>query len=119
MKDLIAKLLKQALKKNNVDLKEKEIIALIEIPKSTEMGDYAFPCFSLAKQLRQAPDKIASKLKDQIKKIPSEFQDINVLGPYINFFVDRNSLAENLVKEILKKKDNFGKIDIGKGKSIN
>ena len=109
MKKLIVKLLEK-----EVDLKKEEIDKLIEIPPSLEMGDYSFPCFILARKLKKNPNQIAKDLKEKIKS--KDFEKIESSGPYINFFINRIKLAENIVKEILDKKDNFGKVNIGKGK---
>ena len=113
MKKLIVKLLGNILKKN---LKKEEIEKLIEIPPSLEMGDYSFPCFILAKKLKKNPNQIAEELKEKIKS--KDFEKIESSGPYINFFVKKLKLAENTIKEILTKKENFGKTNIGKGKKI-
>ena len=145
MKREIAILLKKTLKNLGIDLKKEEIESLIEIPPSSEIGDYAFPCFFLAKKFHRFPwddlQKKASvytkevrvplrglKLQNEgAKKNPHEialeikekisdknFEDIQVLGAYINFFVDKKKFAENIIKEILKEKENFGRSNIGK-----
>lgn len=104
MKSAIAKLLKKFLK--GVD--EKEIKNLIEIPPSPEMGDYAFPCFILSKKEKKSPDKIAEHLAGKIN-LPKEIEKIESSGAYLNFFIDKKILAEKIIKEILEKKENFGK----------
>ena len=82
-------------------LSKKDIFTLIETPPSQEMGDYAFPCFILSKQLKKAPNVIAEELSKKIKK-KSPITDVKATGPYINFFVDKNKLAEHTIKEIIK-----------------
>ncbi len=109
MEKKIAEVLVKALKKNNLKLKKQEIINLIETPPSLEMGDYAFPCFQFSKQLKIPPNEIALRLRGDVGKIPKEFQDIQTSGPYINFILNKKILASNLLKEILNKKDKFGK----------
>jgi len=116
MKQLIVQLLKRAIKKNGVNLKNEEIEKYLEVPPSYEMGDYAFPCFFLAKQLKKNPVEIAINIRKEIGTCPIELEDIQTIGPYINLFVDRKQLARNLIKEILGKKENFGKGYVGKGK---
>jgi len=103
MKEAIVNLLKK-----EVSLKKSEIEKLIEIPPSIEMGDYAFPCFSLSKQFKKNPNQIAEELKNKIK-LPKQIKKIQVSGAYLNFFVDRKIFAENLINQILKQKNNFGK----------
>jgi len=117
MKELIVKLLQKALKEKRVELKKEEIEKLLEVPPSLEMGDYSFPCFSLAKKLKQNPNQIALEIREKIKST-SEFEDIHTSGPYINFFVNRKEFAENISKEILSKKEKFGSSDIGKKKNV-
>jgi len=117
MKKIIAGLLKRALKKNNIELGEQEIISLIETPPSSDLGDYAFPCFSLASKLKRNPVEIAIELRKEIQTYSEgDFEDIQTSGAYINFFLNKKTLAENIIKEILFKKQNFGKSEFGKGK---
>lgn len=81
-------------------LKEVELDSLIEIPPSPQLGDYAFPCFILAKQLKKAPDIIAQELAGKIKpKHP--ISEIKATGPYLNFFINKNKLAGEVLKEII------------------
>jgi arginyl-tRNA synthetase len=103
MKQTIVKLLKKQVK-----LPEKQIENLIEIPPNPNMGDYSFPCFILSKKHKKSPNQIAENLRKKIK-IPRELEQIQALGPYLNFFVNKKLLAQNIVKEILIKKDNYGK----------
>lgn len=114
MKKEVAEILKKALKKKNINLSLEEIEKLIEIPPSSEIGDFAFPCFSLASKLKMPPEEIAQELRREIGNPPKDFEDIQEIGPYINFFIDRKALALNLIKEILEKKENYGKIPISK-----
>lgn len=114
MKEEISNILKKALKELDVELDQKEIEKFIEVPPSSEMGDYAFPCFFLAEKLKQEPNQIALLIREKIGTPSSEFDDIQTQGPYVNFFLDRKKMAEGIIKEILSKKDDFGKIDIGK-----
>lgn len=108
MRQVIAGIIKRALKKVDVNISEDEIEKFVEIPPSAEMGDYAFPCFFLAGKLKQDPKEIALFLRKDIGN-SEEFKDIQTAGAYINFFVDRKKLALSLVKEILSN-DNFGKL---------
>ncbi|WP_294349578.1 arginine--tRNA ligase [uncultured Clostridium sp.] len=99
-----------------VELDVEKIEQLIEIPPKPEMGDYAFPCFQLAKTMRKAPNMIAEELKS---KLNSEgFEKIENLGPYVNFFVDKGSFTKNTIEKILSEKDNYGASTVGEGKTI-
>ncbi len=118
MKDAIAKLLKKALKQKKVDLPEEEIASFVEIPPSAELGDYAFPCFFLAERLHDEAAQIAIELREEIGSPPEMFEDIQTKGPYINFFINRNNLARQIIADIAKEKDGFGSVNLGKGKKV-
>jgi len=94
-------------------LKQEEIENLIEIPPSSEFGDYAFPCFVLSKKLKKSPNQIAEDLVKQIKPT-KEIEKIDSSGAYLNFFINKQKLAE----KIIKINANFGKSNIGKSKKI-
>lgn len=82
--------------------------SLIEIPPDPKMGDYAFPCFTLSKQFKKAPPLIARDLAEQLS--PSKpIEKVVATGPYLNFFVDKSVLVENILKTIHQKKENYGK----------
>jgi arginyl-tRNA synthetase len=99
-----------------VDLDENNLINAIEIPPKGEMGDYAFPCFQLSKAMHKAPNIIAEQLKNDIDK--EEFEKIEAVGPYLNFFVDKSKFAEHTIQKILKDSENYGTSNIGEGKNI-
>ena len=112
MKKLVIRVLKKALKEKGLNLKKEEIENMIEIP-SPDRGDYAFPCFFLSEKLKDEPSQIALDLRKKIGNPPvMEFEAIQTAGPYINFFVNRKSLARQTVWDILTQKKNFGKSDI-------
>jgi len=114
MKNLIVNILKK-----EVNLPENEIYNLIEIPPSPEMGDYSFPCFFLSKILRKSPNIIAIELKGKIERsLPKEIESVNVENAYLNFFIDKKIFAENVIRSILLKKENFGRLDMGKGQKV-
>ena len=104
-KESVIKILQEALDELDLKIKSEEIENLLEVPKFTDMGDFAFPCFSLASKIKMSPQEIAQNLRAEIKKIPSGFQDIQVAGPYINFFFNRKNLSIKLVNEIIKQKN--------------
>ncbi|MBU4308378.1 MAG: arginine--tRNA ligase, partial [Nanoarchaeota archaeon] len=118
MKEEVIKILHKALKEMDVSLKKQEIEKFLEIPPSTEMGDYAFPCFFLAEKLKQNPKQIALQIREKITQIQVNFEDIQTSGPYVNFFVNRKDLARQIVWDAITQKENFGKGKIGKGKKI-
>lgn len=111
-KDIIAK----ELEKMDINLSYEEIYNLIEIPPQADMGDYSFPCFSLAKSLRKNPAIIASDLAQSLDI--KEFEKIENLNAYLNFFIDKSLYQNTVLNEILEEKEDYGKTDEGKGKTI-
>lgn len=97
---------------------DKEIIEkLVEIPPKAEMGDFAFPCFQLAKAMKKAPNIIALDIKEQLGSVVG-FEKIEVFGPYINFFVSKSEFMQEVVERILEEKDCYGNSKDGAGKNI-
>ncbi len=94
-----------------------EVDSILEVPPSTDLGDYSFPCFTLAKKLRKAPVAIAKELAE---KIPENqlFEKIDVVNGFVNFHLDKGYLATILLPEILEKGQEYGKSQEGVGKSI-
>ena len=111
-KEIIAK----QLEKMDLGLSFEEIYKLIEIPPQDNMGDYSFPCFSLAKTLRKTPALIAEDLAEKIDL--EGFEKVENLNAYLNFYVDRKVFEEEILKEILEKKEKYGSSDKGAGKNI-
>ena len=103
--------------KNLEGLTEDEIRTMIEIPQEQSMGDYAFPCFRLAKTMRKAPNLIAAELAEKLQgeKIFSEVSPVNA---YVNMFVSREEMMKSTVSEVLEEKENFGRSDIGGNKKV-
>lgn len=114
MNKSVIRILKRALEEKGVSLKKQEIENIIEIPPNHEFGDYAFPCFFLSNKLKDEPDEIARDLRQKIGNFPeTDFEDIQTKGPYINFFLNRKSLARQVVWDVITQKKNFGKSEIG------
>lgn len=93
-----------------------KIYALMEIPPRSDMGDFAFPCYTLAKELRKAPPVIAKELADQVD--PAGLEKVEALGPYLNFFLDKGEFVGNIVKKILESGVEYGNENTGTGKKI-
>ena len=94
-----------------------EISKFIEVPKESENGDYAFPCFKLAKTLKKSPNLIADDLKLNINIPENIIEKIEVVGGYLNFFINKETLATEILIEVTKT-ENYGKSNIGEGKNI-
>lgn len=103
-----------------VKIEASELETYIEIPKDSTNGDFSFPCFRLAKELRKAPQVIASEIKEKLELEESNdiIEKIDVIGGYLNFYINKNILIKEVLSEINKEKENYGASDIGKGKNI-
>ncbi|CUP90449.1 arginine--tRNA ligase [Clostridium baratii] len=110
-KEIIAKLIKE-----HVDLEIEDIKKLIEIPPKSDMGDFAFPCFQLARVMRKAPNMIAEELASKLNK--EGFERIENLGPYVNFFVDKETFTKNAIETVLTEGKDYGKSNVGEGKTV-
>ena len=97
-------------------LEADQIFALLEKPKSSEMGDIAFPAFSLAKVERKAPQAIASEIAEKIDT--SGFEKVVATGPYVNFFLDKAAISNDILKTIITEKADYGQQDIGHGQNV-
>jgi arginyl-tRNA synthetase len=79
------------------------LVGLIETPPQTKMGDYSFPCFTLAKVFRKAPALIANELTEVLKEILADsnlFEGFKPLGPYLNVKVNSSEMAKRVLPEI-------------------
>lgn len=93
------------------------VASALETPPSSEMGDYAFPCFVLAKTLRKAPPLIAQEVAQKIGT-PAGLQKVEVKGAYINFFTDKEALARSVITDVLTKGTQYGSSDLGGGRNV-
>jgi arginyl-tRNA synthetase len=103
--------------KCHVPLDEAEIQRAIEVPPSVELGDYAFPCFPLAKSLRKAPQAIATELATAFQST-ALIKEARAAGPYVNFFVDRVAYTRAGLGAILEQGSGYGKSTEGVGKTV-
>ncbi|MGG2092396.1 arginine--tRNA ligase [Bacillus sp. S13(2024)] len=93
-----------------------QIAALIETPKQDEFGDAAFPCFTLAKQYKKAPAVIAQELADKLSH--PFFTKVEVVGPYVNVFFDRQTVSNEVLNAILDEKEEYGQLHFGQEKTV-
>lgn len=101
--------------KNIEGLTAEEVSALIELPPKPELGDFAFPCFRLAKTMRKAPQMIAADIKEAIGEV--DFLDkIDVAGAYLNFYVNKETFVKSMVDAA--KAEDFGSSSVGNGQTI-
>ena len=111
MKEKIAELIS----KNIEGVDAADIIASIEIPPRPDMGDYAFPCFRLAKVMRKAPNMIAADIKEQIGDVDF-IEKIDVAGAYLNFYIKKDIFVKTMIEAA--NSENFGCSDMGEGQTI-
>lgn len=97
-------------------LDEAAILDLLETPKSSDLGDIAFPAFSLAKVLRKAPAVIAQEIADAIDA--TGFEKVVATGPYVNFFLDKVSMGDQILRSVIEEKDTYGSQTIGQGQNV-
>lgn len=100
------------------NIEKEELKTYIEIPPNSDLGDYAFPCFKLAKSLRKAPPVIASEIKEAIKLDDGSIEKIEIVGGYLNIYINKASLAETVLKEVAQKQEKYGSSNIGMGKNV-
>ena len=99
-------------------LEKEELKSYIEVPKDASMGDYAFPCFKLAKTLKKAPAIIATEIKEKLEVNENIITKVEIVGGYINFYVNNNTFINEVLEEYNAKKEQYGKSNIGEGKNI-
>lgn len=98
-------------------LERDEILPMIEVPADSSKGDYAFPCFKLAKIMRKAPPMIAKGIAEAIEG-EKMFQKVESVNAYVNMFMSKAEFAGNVVKEVLEKDKDFGRSDMGAGRTV-
>lgn len=101
-----------------IELKKEVIKEYIEVPKDNKMGDYALPCFKLAKEMKKSPVIIANEIKDKIK-LPNEYiSKIEAVNGFLNIFINNEILIKDLLEEMETKKEKYGSSNMGNGKNI-
>ena len=97
-------------------LDQETILNLLEQPKSSDLGDIAFPAFSLAKIERKAPQAIAADIAEKIDS--SHFEKVVATGPYVNFFLDKSKISDQVIKSVIEAGADYGQQDEGHGGNI-
>lgn len=98
-------------------LSMEELSALIVVPKDSKNGDYSLPCFRFAKISGKSPVAVAQELKDKIA-LPEGIEKVESLAGYLNFYTDKKVFVKTALEKVLEKKQDYGKSDIGKGKTV-
>jgi len=101
-----------------LELSKDEVKSYLEIPKDKKMGDYALPCFKLAKQMKKSPVIIADEIKEKIE-MPNEYiSKIENVNGFLNIFINNDVLIKDLLDEMDQQKENYGSSKLGNGKNI-
>ena len=99
------------------ELDQEQIINLLEIPKNSDMGDLAFPAFSLAKILRKAPQMIAADVAEK-NRMQLALKKYEAVGPYINFFLDKKSISADVLGQVIANGSDYASQDLGEGRNV-
>lgn len=99
-------------------ISKEELRTYIEIPKDANMGDYAFPCFRLAKELKKSPVDIAEEIKEKLDITNTDIEKVEIASGYLNFTISKLEMAKVTLTEIDSQKTEYGKSNIGKDKTI-
>ncbi|HEY7710744.1 MAG TPA: arginine--tRNA ligase [Candidatus Entotheonella sp.] len=94
-----------------------EVMALLRLPPEPDMGDYAFPCFTLAKERQQAPPQVAAALAAAIA-VQEPIASVQAQGPYLNFKIDDAALSRQAIEQILELDEGYGQGDEGRGRKV-
>lgn len=115
----IANVIKSALQKQNGEIEIDDLKDFIETPPNSDMGDYAFPCFRLAKTLKKSPQIIATDLKSIIdaELDTNIIEKVEIAGGYLNFYLNNLNFAKDILSTVEEEKEKFGSTNIGKGKN--
>ena len=113
LKEEIAKLISEQV----TDLSFDEIKNMIETPQDSKMGDYAFPCFRLAKVMRKAPPLIAKGIAEAIAD-NDIFEKVEQVNAYVNMFISKEEFVEEVIEEVMEQGDEYGRSNVGEGKPV-
>ena len=100
------------------NINKEEIKQYIEVPKEESNGDYSFPCFRLAKELKQSPVNIANNIKENIKIDENTISKIEVVNGFLNFYIAKTKIAEEAIEKFNTQKEEYGKSNMGEGKTV-
>ncbi|NLA69690.1 MAG: arginine--tRNA ligase [Clostridiales bacterium] len=102
---------------DTLGLSQDEVIQMLEIPSDEANGDFAFPCFRLAKTMRKAPQLIAAEIAERISS-SNNFAKVEQVNAYVNIFINKAIFESDIIKEVISEGVNYGKSDIGTGKKV-
>ena len=99
------------------ELELSDIQSMIEIPQDSKMGDYAFPCFKLAKIMRKAPPLIAKNIAEKIAD-NAMFERVEQINAYVNMFISKEEFVKDVVEDVLERGGDFGKSNVGEARTV-
>lgn len=114
-KKMIAKCIYDALNNNEITIEEIE--AKVEVPKDKQNGDFSYPCFNLAKIMKNSPVNIANTIKENIV-LPEEISKVEVVNGFLNFYLDSDNVVATVLSKIVEEKENYGSSTEGNGRNI-
>lgn len=114
-KKMIAKCIYDALNNNEITIEEIE--AKVEVPKDKQNGDFSYPCFNLAKVMKNSPVNIANSIKENVV-LPEEISKVDVVNGFLNFYLDSDNVVATVLSKIVKEKENYGSSNEGNGKNV-
>ena len=114
-KKMIAKCIYDALNNNEITIEEIE--AKVEVPKDKQNGDFSYPCFNLAKIMKNSPVTIANSIKENIV-LPEEISKVEVVNGFLNFYLDSDNVVATVLSKIVEEKENYGSSTEGNGRNI-
>lgn len=100
-----------------VNMEVEKVMEMLEVPPQSNMGDYAFPCFQLAKVMRKPPNMIAAELSEKVEA-DKIVEKAEAAGGYLNFFINKGEYIKQTINEVLAQGEKFGSSDEGKGKNV-
>ena len=103
---------------NVTNINKEEIKTYIEVPKEEKNGDYSFPCFRLAKELKQSPVNIANNIKDNIIVDNNIISKIDVVNGFLNFYIAKSCIAKETIMKFDNQREDYGRSEIGEGKTV-
>ena len=107
-----------ALLSEKTGLEQSQLASMLEVPPDMAMGDFALPCFKLAKTMRKAPPMIAQEISASLSELPDWLERVEIAGGYLNFFLSRAQFVQNTLQEVKSKQDRYGSSDEGQGRNI-
>lgn len=117
MEDIKLEIAESIINAINIDISKDEILDKIEVPKDKQNGDFSYPCFNLAKILKNSPINIANSIKENVN-LSSRISKVEVVNGYLNFYLNNIDVASKILKSILSEKEKYGCSKVGDGKNI-